>query len=281
MQTAATLQSPTPVQQAYERLRAAQRANPYPSRADREDRLERLEKLILRHQEDFVQAISADFGNRSRHETLLADVMVTLEGVRTARKHVGEWMQRQAVRPKWFFLPSSSYIEQLPRGVVGVIAPWNYPVDLAIGPLSGALAAGNRAIIKPSELTPRTSEAISRAVREHFSADEVSVVEGGADVAKAITELPLDHILFTGSTHVGRMVARAAAENLTSTTLELGGKSPTLIHPDYPLEKAAERIAIGKLFNAGQTCIAPDYVLVPKGSEQKFASAFKAVFARL
>ena len=282
MQTAATpFVALSPVQQAYDRLRAAQRANPYPSRADREDRLERLEKMIRIHQEDFVQAISADFGNRSRHETLIADVLIALDGVRDARRQVRTWMEPQAVRPRWFFLPSSSYIEHLPRGVVGVIAPWNYPVDLALGPLAGALAAGNRVMIKPSELTPKTSEAIARAVRESFSSEEVVVLEGGAEVAQAITQLPLDHLLFTGSTHVGKMVARAAAENLTSTTLELGGKSPTLIHPDYPLEKAAERIAIGKLFNAGQTCIAPDYVLVPKGSEEKFARAFREVVKRL
>ena len=208
-------------------------------------------------------------------------MLVTVGGVKEARKSVGTWMQRTPVRPKWWFLPSSSYIEYLPRGVVGIIAPWNYPVDLALGPLAGALAAGNRAIIKPSELTPRTSEAIARAVRDTFTAEEVAVVEGGPEVARELTSLPLDHLLFTGSTHVGRMVATAAAQNLTSTTLELGGKSPTLIHPDYPLAKAAERIVIGKMFNAGQTCIAPDYVLVKEGSEQRFAEAFKAVLARL
>jgi coniferyl-aldehyde dehydrogenase len=271
----------SPTVQAYDRLRAAYRTQPFPTRAQREDWLERLEQMIRTNQEVFVEAINADFLGRSRHETLMADVLVTLGGAQEARRNVGSWMQKKSVRPKWWFLPSSSYIEYLPRGVVGIIAPWNYPVDLALGPLAGALAAGNRAIIKPSELTPRTSEAIARAVRDTFTADEVAVVEGGADVARELTSLPLDHILFTGSTHVGRIVATAAAQNLTSTTLELGGKSPTLIHPDYPLEKAAERIVIGKLFNAGQTCIAPDYVLVKEGSEQRFAEAFKAVLARL
>lgn len=273
--------SVSPTQQAYDRLRSAYRVNPFPTRAQREDWLERLEGMIRANQEVFVDAINSDFMGRSRHETLMADVLVTVGGVKEARKHVGAWMQKVPVRPKWWFLPSTSYIEYLPRGVVGIIAPWNYPVDLALGPLAGALAAGNRAIIKPSELTPRTSEAIARAVRDTFSAEEVAVVEGGADVAKELTNLPLDHILFTGSTHVGRIVATAAAQNLTSTTLELGGKSPTLIHPDYPMAKAAERIAIGKMFNAGQTCIAPDYVLVKEGSEQKFAEAFKAAVARL
>ncbi len=237
--------------------------------------------MIRTHQEAFVDAIDADFMGRSRHETLLADVLVTLGGVQEARKNVGAWMQKKAVRPKWWFLPSTSYIESLPRGVVGIIAPWNYPVDLALGPLSGALAAGNRALIKPSELTPKTSAAIARAVRDTFTAEEVAVVEGGAEVARELTTLPLDHILFTGSTHVGRLVATAAAQNLTSTTLELGGKSPTVVHPEFPLARAAERIAIGKMFNAGQTCIAPDYVMVKEGTERRFAEEFKAVVARL
>ena len=269
------------IQQAYERLRSGYRANPFPSRAQREDWLERLEGMIRVHQEAFVTAISADFLGRSRHETLLADVLVTLDAVRDARKHVGQWMQKVPVRPKWFFLPSSSYVEYLPRGVIGVISPWNYPVVLALGPLAGALAAGNRVLIKPSELTPRTSEALARAIRATFSAEEVAVVEGGADVARELTSLPLDHLVFTGSTQVGRLVAQAAAQNLTSVTLELGGKSPALVHPDYSLERAAARIAIGKLFNAGQTCIAPDYVLVKEGSEERFGEAFKAAVARL
>ncbi|MBS1151053.1 MAG: aldehyde dehydrogenase, partial [Myxococcaceae bacterium] len=271
---------PSPTHQAYQRLRSAYRVNPFPTRAQREDWLERLEAMIRANKDAFVEAINADFLGRSRHETLLSDVLMPLGAAQDARHKVGEWMQRQPVRPKWWFLPASSYIESLPRGVVGIIAPWNYPVDLALGPLAGALAAGCRVILKPSELTPRTSEAIARAVRDTFTAEEVVVVEGGPEVARELTALPLDHLLFTGSTHVGRMVATAAAQNLTSTTLELGGKSPTLIHPDYPLARAAERIVAGKLFNAGQTCIAPDYVLVKEGSEQRFGEAFKAVVAR-
>jgi coniferyl-aldehyde dehydrogenase len=281
MQTAQPNRSGTPVQHAYDRLRAAYRVTPFPSRAERENRLDRLEQMLRANQEIFIDAISADFGHRSRHETLLADVMITLEAIREARKHVGEWMQREPVRPKWFFLPSQSWVEHLPRGVVGIISPWNYPVNLALSPLAGALAAGNRVLIKPSELTARTSEALARAVRDAFSSDEVVVLEGDAAVARELTQLPLDHLVFTGSTHVGRLVAKAAAENCTSLTLELGGKSPTLIHSEYPLAKAAERIAIGKLFNAGQSCVAPDYVLVPEGSEEKFAAAFKDVVRRL
>jgi acyl-CoA reductase-like NAD-dependent aldehyde dehydrogenase len=172
-------------------------------------------------------------------------------------------------------------VERVPKGVVGILAPWNYPVNLALGPVAPALAAGNRVLLKPSELTPTVSKVMAEAVRTHFTAEEVAVVEGGPGVAQAVTRLPLDHLFFTGSTAVGKQVARAAAEHLVPITLELGGKSPVLIHPSYPIAKAAERVAVGKLFNGGQTCIAPDYALVPEGKEVVFADAFKAAAHRL
>jgi len=265
------------VQAAYERLRRAQVAAPFPSADEREDRLERLAKLLVRYRDDFARAVSDDFGTRARVETLMADVMTTVDGVRDARRHVREWMKRQPVAPHPFFLPSRAFVEYLPKGVVGVIAPWNYPVNLALAPLAGALAAGDRCLVKPSELTPRTSALLARAVAEVFTAEEVAVVEGGADVAQAVTRLPLDALLFTGSTAVGRLVAKAAAENLVPVTLELGGKSPALVHADFDLGRAAERIAVGKLFNGGQTCIAPDYALVPAGRERAFVSALTRV----
>lgn len=271
----------SPVRKAYERLRAGFRVAPFPSLEERQDRLKRLADLVRRHQEAFLVAIDADFGGRSRHDSLMADVLVTLDAVRFAQAHVAQWMQRQPVRPAWFFLPSTSYIEYLPRGVVAIISPWNYPVNLALAPLAGALAAGNRVLLKPSELTPRTSEVLARAVRDFFSAEEVAVVEGNAEVAKEVTQLPVDHLFFTGSTVVGRMVARAAAENLTSLTLELGGKSPALVQADYPIEKAAERIAVGKLFNGGQSCVAPDYALISERQVPAFAEAFRAAVRNL
>ncbi|MBL8920090.1 MAG: aldehyde dehydrogenase family protein [Myxococcaceae bacterium] len=258
-----------PVQRAYDRLRAAQRAAPNPSLAEREDRLERLDALLVEHRDDFARAAASDFGRRTRAETLIADVFLTLDGVRYARKHVKAWMTRRPERAHPFFLPSKAFVEFLPLGVVGIIAPWNYPVNLALSPLAAALAAGNRALVKPSELTPATSEVLASAVAGRFSGDEVAVVTGGPEVARALTALPLDHLLFTGSTAVGKLVAQAAAKSLTPVTLELGGKSPTLIHPSYDLAQAAERIIVGKLFNGGQTCIAPDYVLVERGSEQR------------
>lgn len=269
-----------PVQRAYERLRAGAASTPFPSFEERDDRLARLEKLVVAHRDDFVRSISDDFGGRPRVETLAADVLVTVDSVRYARRHLKEWMARRPERPHPFFLPSRAFVQHLPRGVVAIIAPWNYPVNLALGPLVGALAAGNRVLVKPSELTPRTSAVLAQAVADRFSAEEVAVVTGGAEVARAVTELPLDGLLFTGSTNVGRLVAQAAAKNLTPVTLELGGKSPALVHASFDLAVAAQRIAAGKLFNAGQTCIAPDYALVPKGSEGRFVTELRAAIAR-
>ncbi len=261
------------VQRAFEKLRGGL---PFPTAADREDRLDRLEALLVKHREAFVKACDEDFGGRGRHETLIVDVVLTLESVRDARRNVRGWMQRTPARPHVTFVGSTAYVEHVPKGVVGILAPWNYPVNLALGPLAAALAAGNRALIKPSELTPRTSAAIAEAVRETFSAEEVAVVEGGPPIAQAVSKLPLDHLFFTGSTQVGRHVARAAAENLVPVTLELGGKSPAYVQADYPAAVAAGRIAVGKLFNGGQTCVAPDWVLLPEGKEVVFAEAFRA-----
>ncbi len=256
------------VRRAYDRLREAARQDPLPSAADRQDRLDRLARLLRRNRDDIAQAISEDFGGRSRHETMLADILPTLETVTHARRHVAAWMRPRAVSPGWMFRPARAHVQPQPLGVVGIIAPWNYPVNLVFAPLAGALAAGNRALVKPSELTPRTQDLVARLVRETFTPDEVQAVQGGPAVARELTELPLDHLFFTGSTRVGREVAQAAAKNLTPVTLELGGKSPALIHPDYPLSRAADHIVAGKLFNAGQTCVAPDYVLVESGKEE-------------
>ena len=273
------MQAPVPpVQRAYERLKQA--AVGAPSFDERDDRLERLERLMVERREDFVRSIAEDFGRRARVETLSTDVLLTVDAIRYARRHLREWMTRRPVRPHPFFLPSSAYVEHRPRGVVGIIAPRNYPVNLAFGPLAAAFAAGNRVLVKPSELTPKTSALMQDAVAERFSADEVAVVTGGADVARAVTELPLDALLFTGSTAVGKLVAQAAAKNLTPVTLELGGKSPALVHASFDLTTAAERIVLGKLFNGGQTCIAPDYALVPRGSEGRFVAELKKAVAR-
>jgi coniferyl-aldehyde dehydrogenase len=265
-----------PVRTAYDKLRAAQRAKPFPTVAERRDWLERLDRMLTQRTDDFVRTVSEDFSGRSPFETRLADVVTTLKTIRDARSNVKRWMEAREVSPSAYFLPSRAYVEWMPKGVVAVISPWNYPVNLALAPVAAAFAAGNRVLLKPSELTPKTSALLAAAVRDTFTAEEMAVLEGGPDVAQAVTQLPLDHLLFTGSTPVGTLVAKATAENLVPTTLELGGKSPALVHPKYSIAKAGERIAVGKLFNAGQTCIAPDYALVAEGREQAFEEAFRA-----
>jgi coniferyl-aldehyde dehydrogenase len=242
--------------------------------------LSRLDAAVRRNREAVVEACSRDFGRRARIETLAADVMVTLDEIKHARKNLRRWMRPQRRAINLTFKPARGEIRYTPLGVVGVVAPWNYPFQLAIIPLANAIAAGNRVMIKPSEFTPSVSALIEKLVGEVFSDDEVTVVQGDATVGAEFTKLPFDHLIFTGSTAVGRHVMAAAAANLTPVTLELGGKSPALIAPDYPVAQAADRIAFGKCFNAGQTCVAPDYVLLPEAQLEAFITAFADSIAR-
>jgi coniferyl-aldehyde dehydrogenase len=244
-----------------------------PGLSVRRDRLERLGQLTAQHADAFCEAISADFGNRSPYETKLLELAPLAGELRHAKSHLRRWMRPSRRGRSLEFLQLSNWVQYQPLGVVGIMVPWNYPLILSLGPLIDVLAAGNRAMIKPSELLPRTSAALASAIAQHFSPEEVSVVEGGVDVAAAFSALPFDHLIFTGSTAVGRKVMAAAAANLTPLTLELGGKSPTLIAPDYGLAEAARDIAFGKLMNAGQTCIAPDYVLVERSRMEALATA--------
>ena len=260
-------------------LRAAWQAQ-RPDRAQRTADLERLAAAIKAQREAIVEAINADFGRRARVETLAADVMVTLEEIKHVRRHLKGWMKPKRAPINALFLPARGEIRYLPLGVVGIVAPWNYPFQLAIIPLVDAIAAGNHVMLKPSEFTPRTSALIRELCAAVFPADRVAVIEGDASVGAAFTALPFDHLLFTGSTAVGRKVMAAAAANLTPVTLELGGKSPALIAPGFDIGRAAERIATGKLFNAGQTCVAPDYVLVPEAQRDAFISAYLSAVAK-
>jgi coniferyl-aldehyde dehydrogenase len=251
--------------------REAHRRAPFPDWALRRDRLSRLRRVVQEHESAIERAIDADFAGRPRLETQIAEIFPSLAEIRANLRGGCRWMKpRGAWVSKWF-LPARAYIMPRPVGVVGIIVPWNYPLFLAIAPLAGALAAGNRAMLKLSEYTPAFSQLMQRLVAEHFGADEVAVVTGSADVAAAFAALPFDHLVFTGSTAVGRRVMAAASANLTPVTLELGGKSPTVVAPGYSLQRAATRIMAGKLLNAGQTCIAPDYVLVPRDSVDAFA----------
>ena len=255
--------------------RAAFSADPFPSAAARRDRLGRLLD-VLDDEQGFVAAIDADFGHRSAHETRLAELYVVAAEVRHARRHVGRWMRPRAVSTPLRLWPGRAYVMPQPRGVVGVISPWNYPVQLALAPVVGALAAGNRVLLKPSELTPATSALLASRIAARFAPDELTTIEGGADVGAAFAALRFDHLFFTGSTSVGRAVAVAAARNLVPVTLELGGKSPAIFDESADLSRVAPRLMVGKLLNAGQTCIAPDYALVPRARVDAFVAAIRA-----
>ena len=272
---------PAALHDAFAAARRAYESSRMPSAAERRQSLTRLEQLLVNHREAIEAAISSDFGNRSRHETQLLEVFPALGTVRDARKHVARWMKPARAWASLWFLPARTEIRPQPLGVVGIIVPWNYPVLLAVAPLAAALGAGNRVMVKMSELTPQTSALFARLVSEHFAADQVTVVTGGADVAQEFSRLPFDHLLFTGSTAVGRQVMQAAAEHLTPVTLELGGKSPAIIGPECRIDEAADKILFGKCLNAGQTCIAPDYVLLPRAQEQAFGVAAQRAVARL
>ena len=261
-------------------MHAATRSSPVVPREARQARLDALFSLVHDNAERFVAAISADFGHRSAHETRLLELFPSLEAVRHTRSNFGGWMKPQRKAASFWFRPGRARIIPQPLGVVGIIVPWNYPLFLAVSPLAAALAAGNRVMIKMSEFTPRIGELLAELVAKHFAPEDVAVVLGDASVGADFARLPFDHLLFTGSTKVGHDIMRMAADNLTPVTLELGGKSPAIVGADYPLAKAAERIIVGKLLNAGQTCIAPDYVLVPAGREAEFVAAARAVVAK-
>ena len=276
MDTTATCASPLDsLRPAFDRLRAAHLAH-IPSYGERCAALERLDAAVRKYRDDIVAACSADFGRRAPLETLGADVLVSLDEIKHARKHLHRWMRPEKRSVNLSFRPARGELRYAPLGVVGIVAPWNYPFQLAIVPLVNAIAAGNRAMVKPSEFTPRVSALLAKMLGETFSPDEVAVVQGDDELAAAFTRLPFDHLLFTGSTMVGRQVMAAAAADLTPVTLELGGKCPAVIAPGYPLEHAADRIAFGKCFNGGQTCVAPDYVLVPAAQRDAFVDAYLA-----
>lgn len=262
------------------RQRSAFARDPNPSRQERQRRLRLLEALLRDNADALAAAIDQDFGHRSRDETRLLEIFPSLESIKHARRHLGQWMRDQRRPVSLWFRPGRAKVVLQPLGVVGIIAPWNYPILLAAAPLAAALAAGNRAMVKMSEYTPRTARIFSDLIARNFTPEEVSVVEGDAKVAQAFALLPFDHLLFTGSTRVGHSVMRAAAENLTPVTLELGGKSPAIVGLGYPIGHAAERILVGKTMNAGQTCIAPDHVLLPAGTTETFLVAARAVVNR-
>ncbi|HEV3193880.1 MAG TPA: coniferyl aldehyde dehydrogenase [Polyangiaceae bacterium] len=263
------------------RLREASRKDGIPSADARIASLESLGQSLARHKDAVAEAIANDFGGRSKHETLIVDVFTVLAAIKHVKAHLRGWMDAEHRETSWVFLPSTCEVVRQPLGVVGIISPWNYPVQLCLSPLVSVLAAGNRAMIKPSELVPNTADVLARIVSEALPADQVVVVTGGAHVGEAFARLPFDHLVFTGSTRVGKLVMRAASENLVPVTLELGGKSPAVVGADFDTRIAAARIMAGKTFNGGQTCVAPDYALIPEGTEQAFVEGCAAAVAHL
>ena len=258
---------------AYSQQRAAFRAEPFPAWEVRRDRLQRMLGLLLAHERELCDAIAADFGQRASAETQVLDLVPSLAALRHALRHGRSWMRPRRASPGIWFRPASAQVLPQPLGVVGIISPWNYPLYLAVGPLASALAAGNRAMLKVSEYTPAFGSLFAELARARFDPAELVVFAGDAEQAAAFSALPLDHLLFTGSTPVGRKVMAAAASQLVPVTLELGGKSPAVVAPGFDLDLAARRIVYGKLVNAGQTCVAPDHVYVPRERLRDFADA--------
>lgn len=262
-------------------MRDAHDAAPQVDWATRKRHLEALQRLLKERRVELAEAIDADFGGRSPQETDMLELFPSHGNLKHALKHARHWMRGSRGWANLWLLPARRAVVPQPLGVVGVIAPWNYPLFLAVGPLTDALAAGNRVMIKVSEVTPRFADVFAKCIAQYFPAEWVTVVTGDADVARAFSTLPLDHLLFTGATSVGHHVMRAASEHLTPVTLELGGKSPAIVGPGARWEHAVERILLGKLVNAGQTCVAPDYVMVPRERVDAFVATARQVAARL
>jgi coniferyl-aldehyde dehydrogenase len=266
-----------------ERQRAAQLADLPVSLETRIDRIDRAIGLLVDHGERLAEAMRADFGHRSVHQSLFTDIAGSLGPLKHAKKHVAKWMKPEKRKPDLAFrlLGAKARIEYQPLGVVGVISPWNFPVQLTFGPLAGIFAAGNRVMIKPSEYTPETSALMAELFAQAYDEAEVATILGGPQTGADFSGLPFDHLLFTGATSVARHVMRAASENLVPVTLELGGKSPVILGRSADLQQATDRIMMGKTLNAGQICLAPDYVMVPRERVDEFVESSRRSVARM
>ncbi|OAJ67091.1 coniferyl aldehyde dehydrogenase [Gluconobacter cerinus] len=273
--------TPADLNRILARQRAAFLQGGPPDLKQRRTDLRRLKAEILKRRTDIVRALKSDFGQRSERESAIVELIPLVQSINYMISNLGRWMKPERRHVSAYFQCGRAWVIRQPVGVVGIIAPWNYPVSLALVPLATAIAAGNRVMLKPSEFTPSTSAMIEEIVRAIFPPEQVSVVTGGGDVGAAFSALPFNHILFTGSTAVGKKVAEAAARNLTPFTLELGGKSPVVIEPGFSMQRVADRMAFGKLTNAGQTCIAPDYVLVQEKDRDAFSTAYQDAVKKL
>ena len=279
----ATPHPQTPMSEQDLRARLDAQTNAYysqgiPSLKQRLATLDTLFNILKSNEHAITEAISKDFGHRAHQETQLAELFLCIDGIRYARKRLKKWMRPQKRSTSIWLLGSRNTVIPQPLGVVGIVVPWNYPLFLCMSPLIGALAAGNRCMVKMAANSSHLSQLLQGLFAENFSADMLTIVYGAK--GSEFSALPFDHLIFTGSGNSGRQVMRAAADNLTPVTLELGGKSPTIIAPDYSINKAAERLLFSKCLNAGQTCVAPDYVFLPEGKVDEFVTAAKAIVSR-
>jgi len=252
--------------------------NTYPSYQERISDLKKLKSLMLNNQQAFIDAMSQDFGHRSAEDTKIGDILTTVMGINYTIKKLKKWMKPEKKHIGLLFQPAKGEVIYQPKGVVGIIAPWNYPVFLALGPLTAALAAGDTAMIKMSEYTPKTNSLLAKLVASAFPIEKVAIVCGEADMAATFSKITFDHLFFTGSTGVGKLVMKAAAENLVPVTLELGGKSPTIIDNDIDIKTAVSRLILGKTLNSGQTCVAPDYIFCPQNKVEELTQAFQTYY---
>ena len=271
-----------------DRFEAQQKAfqvSPYPSLQERKRYLQGIHQSLVKHQDAFYKAVSLDYGNRSSFDSAIADVVPNIAACRYYLKRLKKLMKPSCRWPDLLLMPSSVKVEYQPLGVVGIICPWNFPLMLSLGPLIAAVAAGNRALIKMPENTPHTNQVVRTLLQDVFTDDYVAVVEGGSAIGSAFSSLPFNHLFFTGSPRVGKLVMAEAAKNLTPVTLELGGKSPTFILNDIAIETAVARLFLGKTINGGQICVAPDYVLIHKDRVKALVDAyveqFKSTYARV
>lgn len=252
--------------------------SPAPSIQYRKEQLMALKTALLSRQDELVMALNQDYGQRAKQDSLIADLLPCVMNINYTLKNLKKWSKPQRRHAGLLLSPAKVTVHYQPLGVIGIMVPWNFPIMLSIGPLIGALAAGNRAMIKLSEFTPATNAVITAMLTSIFDSKTVAVIEGEADVAASFSALPFNHLVFTGSTNIGRHVMRAAANNLTPVTLELGGKSPVIIADDMPIETAVERLIFGKCLNAGQICVAPDYIFCPENKVDDFIAAYQKQF---
>lgn len=265
-------------QRVFTLQRQAYLRHPYPTLDERRESLAKLEHILVNNADAIADAINQDFGHRCAEESKLLELFTCVDGIRHTRRKLKKWMKPQHRHVSVLFATGSNRVIPQPKGVVGVVSPWNYPLFLTVSPLISVLAAGNRAMIKMASHSQHLCRLLQEKCSEQFPEDLLAILPGVR--AQDFSSLPFDHIIFTGSADAGRTVMRSAAENLTPVTLELGGKSPTIICQDYDVETAADRILYGKFINAGQTCLAPDYLFVPEGKQEQFVAAAKRIVAQ-